>query len=171
MGLPDTHLKTNLHPKGVIVRTPDATVPKRDSLFPEASYSYLPSMYPSHTRLYHHVFIPTCSFAYAVSQRGARKILYEMSVNRYTSEYDNMLRELCDGERGREAKLTCLTTQPALFTHWRPRGMRRKESDIVVGGNEWREKGESRDIRWSVRMNLERWVRGGENEWVDQYPD
>jgi hypothetical protein len=171
MGIPDTRSTADFHAKGLIVRTPDDTVPKTESLYPEASYSFLPNHHPPHTRLYHHAFISTCSFAYAVSQRGARKILYEMSVNEYTSEYDNMLRELCDGERGGEAKLTCLTTQPALFTHWRPRGTKKKESDIALNGNEWREKGESRDIRWSVRLNLERWARGEEDGWMDQYPD
>jgi hypothetical protein len=92
-------------------------------------------------------------------------------VNKYSSEYDNMLRELCDGERGKEAKLTCITTQPALFTHWRPQGPRKKESDIAVSDDAWRGEGESKDIRWSVRMNMERWVRGAVGDWQDQYPD
>jgi hypothetical protein len=65
-----------------------------------------------------------------------------------------MLRELCDREEMREVKLTCLTTQLALFAYWRPRGIKRKESDIRYTREEWREIGKSRNIRQSVRLNL-----------------
>jgi hypothetical protein len=98
---------------------------------------------PSHTRLYHRVSNLTCSFAHAVSQRDVRKILYNLSVIKYTSEYDNMLHDLCDGERGRDAQFTCMTMQPALFTHWRPPGTKEKESDIAGNDDELRQKRES----------------------------
>jgi len=82
-----------------------------------------------------------------------------------------MLREMCDGEEMRGTKLTCLTTQPALFTHWRSRGSRRKESDISSVEDEWREAGWSRNVRWSVRLNMEQLVRGDVDRWTDQWPD
>jgi hypothetical protein len=82
-----------------------------------------------------------------------------------------MLREMCDGESMRSVKLTCLATQPALFTHWWPRGIRKKESDIDGNRDGWREVGESKNIRWSVRMNMEKLIKGETGDWVDQWPD
>lgn len=47
-----------------------------------------------------------------------------------------MLQALCDREEMRKAKLTCLTTQLALFAYWRLRGIKRKESDICYNREE-----------------------------------
>ncbi|KAF2116357.1 hypothetical protein BDV96DRAFT_645684 [Lophiotrema nucula] len=155
------------------IRYTDTTVPARSNLDTNRSGSELIDAYPDHTRVVHHAFIPVCSLAYAVSQRGARRILYELSVRNYTSEYDNMLRELCDGEEMREGKLVCLTAQPAYFSHWRERGWRGKDSDIDVVGDddEWREEGRSVNIRWSVRRNMGVFHEGEAVAWVDQWPD
>lgn len=147
---------THIHARGRVVHTGDVTVPRREVVSTDGGPPTLIVDYPDHTRLTHHVHVPVCSVAYAVSQRGARRILYELSIRNYTSEYNNMLREMCDGEEMRTVKLTCLTTQPALFTHWWPRGIRKKESDIDSNRDGWREVGESKNIRWSVRMNMVR---------------
>lgn len=169
MGIPGG--KSPHHSKGMVVRTPDSTVPIRERLNAQASYGALSSNHPDHTRLVHHAVDPVCSLAYAVSQRGARRILYDLSVKNYTSQYDNMLREMCDGEEMREMKLMCLTTQPPFFTHWRPRGIKNKDSDINRWGEEWRDQGESENIRWSMRLNMGKFVKGEKGGWIDQYPD
>ncbi|KAF1999377.1 glycosyltransferase family 25 protein [Amniculicola lignicola CBS 123094] len=162
---------TTTHPLGRIFY-PDPSVPDIPSVDVSGGTWDLTTFYPPHTRLVHHAYSPVCSLVYAVSQRGARTILYELSIRNFTSAYDNMLRELCDGEDMREGKLVCLSVQPALWTHWRERGRRGKESDIS-GVKGWRERGESRNVRWSVRGNLGRLVRGvgGEGGWWDQWPD
>jgi hypothetical protein len=162
---------TDTHSRGRVVLTPDDTVPIRSKLNTGEEPVTPINGYSNHTRLYHHVHMPVCSLAYAVSQRGARRILYELSVKNYTSEYDNMMREMCDGEEMRGTKLTCLTTQPALFTHWKPRGSKKKESDISSIKDEWRETGWSRNVRWSVRLNMEKLIRGDVDGWTDQWPD
>ncbi|KAF2642570.1 glycosyltransferase family 25 protein [Massarina eburnea CBS 473.64] len=165
---------TTTHSKGIVILHSDSTVPGRRDLTTDLKSDGGPNLlriaYPEHTRLIHHAYRPVCSTAYAVSQRGARKILYELGVRKYTSQFDNQLRELCDGEKMRETRLVCLTSQPSYFSHWRARGREEKDSDIAETKGEWRDKGESVNIRWSVRQNLGRFVRG-EGEWEDQYPD
>jgi hypothetical protein len=140
MDIPTTETVTRS--KGVVMNTPDITVPIRSKISDHYGPPRLQTEYPDHTRLVHHAYIPVCYLAYAVSQRGARRILYELSLRNYTWEHDNMLREQCDGEDMREVKLTCLTTQPALFTHWRPRGIKGKRATSVtmkkIGGRRGR---------------------------------
>ncbi|KAF2205540.1 glycosyltransferase family 25 protein [Delitschia confertaspora ATCC 74209] len=160
---------TDSHSKGRVVHENDKTVPIRGKLHKKYGPPTLQDEYPDHTRIVHHAHAPICSTAYAVSLRGARKILYELSINRYDTEYDNMVRGLCDGVR--ETKLMCLTVQPALFKHWRPRGSMKYQSDISENEDEWREQGRSWNIRWSVHMNFGRLVMGERGGWVDQWPD
>jgi len=160
---------TITHARGRVVQEGDETVPSHEKLSVSGGPGTLLE-YPDHTRLTHHVYVPVCTVAYAVSQRGARRILYELSVRNYTSQFDNMLREMCDGEEMRSVKLTCLTTQPALFMHWYPRGNRKKESSIDDRDG-WREEAGSMNIRWSVRSNMEKLIKGETGDWVDQWPD
>ncbi|KAF1967092.1 hypothetical protein BU23DRAFT_303225 [Bimuria novae-zelandiae CBS 107.79] len=68
------------------------------------------------TRIYHHVHDPACTLAYAVSQRGARRILYKVSQRNETEAVDDVLKALCDGTGGEERNLVCITTQPNLFS-------------------------------------------------------
>lgn len=134
--------------KGRVILTPDPTVAVADIISIDGNTA------DNQTRIYHHVDNPECSLAYAVSQRGARRILYEISSRNETEGFEGVLKELCNGVDGRERKLTCVTTQPSLFSRWRTRN-----------------EGSSEHVRWSVRINMGKYVRGDEREWIDQYPD
>ncbi|KAF2678276.1 glycosyltransferase family 25 protein [Lentithecium fluviatile CBS 122367] len=136
------------HSKGRVVHKNDLTVPLRSKLDMGGGPNTLIGDYPDHTRVILHVDGGVCSTAYAVSQRGARRILWEMSVNRYTSPVDVMLHELCNGQR--ELKLTCLTIT--------------SNSDISHHGDGWRDIGKSSDIRWSMRMNMPEPFKGDTND-------
>lgn len=58
---------------------------------------------------------------------------------------------------------------PQFFEHHRRAGSTKHDSDI--NDNEgFREKAETKNIRWSVQLNMERLVKG-ETEIVDQWPD
>ncbi|KAL5374906.1 hypothetical protein DPSP01_011575 [Paraphaeosphaeria sporulosa] len=131
--------------QGRVVLTPDPFVAVKDTINHDSD------SYPNQTRLFHHTYEPMCSLAYAVSQRGARRILYEAVERNVTEGFDVMLREMCDAAPDSPAKLTCITTQPSLFSRWRD--------------------GRSEHVRWSVRMNMGKYVRGDEREWFDQYPE
>ncbi|KAF2121036.1 hypothetical protein BDV96DRAFT_672175 [Lophiotrema nucula] len=156
---------------GRVVQSNDPTVPSRNYMHGEWESAKFTDDYPDHTRVTHHAKLPLCSHAYAITQRAARVILFELSIERYTDPFDVSLAQLCEGQRGPERKLTCITTQPALFKHWKPRGWVNSASDIANLRDEWKDVAGSEIIRWSVGVNMERLVRGETGDWIDQYPD
>jgi hypothetical protein len=156
----------------------DATVP------PLANVTGLVKFkeYPEHTRWVHVSAAPICTFAYALSQRGARKVLYSLSVNGIHDPYDNALAGMCRrstaslvpnrpaaGDRGLD--LQCVSVTPPLFFHHRPKGSVAGDSDInkvekddtlVKQGKDGkvREKGSTENIVWSTRLNIGNLITG-----------
>lgn len=80
-----------------------------------------------------------------------------------------MLRAWCQGSDGNQQHI-CPGVLPQLFDHHRRAGSKSRDSDISEPNTEVREKAETLNIRWSVRMNLEKMVRG-DMDYEDQYPD
>ncbi|KAM4065909.1 glycosyltransferase family 25 (LPS biosynthesis protein) [Hirsutella rhossiliensis] len=157
-------------PKGRVIRHKDVTVPEKKHL--ESLYIkpfVLKNDYPDHTRAVHHSQWGTCTLGYAISQRGARNILFQLGLKGANAPFDLMLRAFCDGEPGR-GKNKCLTTQPSLMEHYRPVGPYKDESDIKSGVEGFRTEGETKMIRWSVRLNTEKLIKG-EPDLIDKYPD
>ncbi|KAK7755699.1 hypothetical protein SLS62_002310 [Diatrype stigma] len=138
-----------------------------------------------HTRWVHVTGAPICTFAYALSQRGARKVLYALSVDGLKGTFDNELAGICrravaaaadgnqeasnkggDGggeDRGLDAK--CITVTPPLFFHHKAKGPMSGDSDIqTVSNNGVREKGFTENIMWSARNNLQNMILGREME-------
>jgi hypothetical protein len=170
MHFPFQHSKTV--PKGRVIRLGDETVAPRRNLWTINVPFTLKETYPEHTRAYHHVQEGVCTLGYALSQRGARRLLHEVALKDVSHAYDLLLRFFCEGEEGRGAGRQCLTTQPALFHHHRMAGMVSAMSDIGDHGknNEFREKAMTDMVRWSVRLNAEALMEG-RTDFVDQYPD
>ncbi|OAA66697.1 glycosyltransferase family 25 protein [Niveomyces insectorum RCEF 264] len=77
----------------------DPTVPAPASLKPHpfALPDALGTLYPPHTRVVHPASGTLCTQAYAVSQRGARKLLYQFGLASFTTGWDLLLRDWCDG--------------------------------------------------------------------------
>ncbi|ORY15577.1 hypothetical protein BCR34DRAFT_622801 [Clohesyomyces aquaticus] len=152
----------------------------------------LASAYPPHTRIFHRASGgELCTVGYVVSQRGARRILHQFGIKAWNGIFDSELGRWCAGEdpttssgesagetkpqspllhrpskdKGRER--VCLTSQPPIFAHHHPMD---GESDIGGLGGGYATKYETKYLRHSVRMNLEKIVRG-EKELVDQWPD
>lgn len=163
----------------------DATVPPLDKITGIVDFK----AHPERTRWIHVTGAPICSFAYALSQRGARKILYDMSVDKLSGPFDNALAGLCrravgswsrmtrgeavEGDRGLDAK--CLSVTPPLFFHHKAKGLVSADSDIqdYGGGSgegddqpppEMRERGSTENIVWSARLNLFNMLAGREME-------
>ncbi|KAH6635969.1 hypothetical protein F5144DRAFT_591275 [Chaetomium tenue] len=156
-------------PKARIIRAADATVAPPKNLWTFNIPFTLKKDYPPHTRAYHHVQEGVCTLGYAVSQKGARKLLYEVGLKGVDAAFDLLLRYYCEGEKGRAAGRQCLTTQPGLFQHHRPAGPASAMSDIGDHGDGWRERGMTDMVRWSVRLNAEVLLEGG-TEFGDQFP-
>jgi GR25 family glycosyltransferase involved in LPS biosynthesis len=157
--------------RGRVVHYDDETVPENEWL-KIMDQEYDPRLiHPHHSRVTHHVMGQICSLGYAVSQRGARRILYEMGVKKFDAPFDIMLRDICEGVNGRPKGAVCMTVEPQLFQHHRPVGLSKYISDISNHADEGIiDKPSTDNIRWSVRMNLPRLVLG-ETTMDDQYPD
>lgn len=171
VGLED-NLKANISPKFTIRQ--DDTVPH----YKRVSHLVDWSAYPSSTRLVHRTAAPICSFAYAISQSAARKILYALSIEGLSMHFDNALAQLCRDAaynigRQRQAgyNLQCFSVNPTIIFHHKAKGRTIRDSDIENHGEDGavREKGISESIKWSMRLNLKNILTGRALE--QQFPD
>ncbi|KAG9251697.1 family 25 glycosyltransferase [Emericellopsis atlantica] len=125
--------------------------------------------YPPGTRIVHRTAAPICSFAYAVSQRGARRLLHALSIEGLSMAFDNSLAQLCrdavfDLARGQEQHyvMKCISINPTTMFHHKSKGLLSGDSDIQNHGQggEMREKGFTESIMWSTRLNLKNLLTG-----------
>lgn len=87
-------------PLGIITINDDETVPAPRHLRPHPfadRLDRLAMLHPPRTRAVHAAQGTTCTLGYAVSQSGARKLLWRFGVDTFTTGFDLMLRDLCDG--------------------------------------------------------------------------
>lgn len=153
--------------------TNDVTVPPPDKTTGLIDFHAFP-----YTRFVHITAAPICTFAYALSRAGARKVLFDLSVDHLTGAYDNALARLCQrsvsavgqvepgpgsNDRGLDAK--CLSVTPPVFFHHKAKGLVSSDSDIQsTGSTDVREKGTTENIMWSVRNNIRNMIMGTEME-------
>ncbi|KAK4152176.1 hypothetical protein C8A00DRAFT_44724 [Chaetomidium leptoderma] len=170
----------------------DMTVPSPKHLKPHpfALQDAFAEQYPPHTRVVHASSGTTCTQAYAVSQQGARKLLWRFGLQTLTTGWDLMLRDWCDGlftgaadpdtaaaaDAGVDSGQSrgppvCVTVQPPLFSHHYGKGA---ASDIMApGGGFVNSKKEMTPyVRVSVRLNMERLLegQGGQEQWEEEEP-
>lgn len=156
-------------PLGRVEITDDPTVPETQHLDPQFGGREYIDQYPAHTRIVSHVRGNYCTLGYAVSQQGARKILYEMAIHAFTGPTDLMLHQVCGDTDGR-IRLTCLSVQPQLFQHHRPLGDKSAFSDI---SNVWSGQNKlafTRNVRWSTHLNFGK-LLAGKTDYVDLFKD
>ncbi|POS70412.1 hypothetical protein DHEL01_v211193 [Diaporthe helianthi] len=145
--------------RGAVVREKDATVPQPSSIhtWDDGGHARFRSSYPAHSRVTHHELDAVCTFAYGVSQAGARRILYDLGLWKMDDPFDLGLRQFCDGTFEHQRHV-CLTTQPSLFSHFE-----KMEGSQLDHEKTW-------NIRWSARENLVK-LLDGEASYDDQWPD
>ena len=159
---PDQHI-----PQARFTVSDDETVPLWKYNNSGKGYAEKPEgEYPEHSRVVHHARRMICTFAYAVSARGARRLLYDLGVSAFKDPFDVALAIWC------EKKGTCLTVQPQLVSLYRAPGAFNKDSDIHPNGpkDKVRKKGNSPYIRQSVKINMGHLVEE-DGELEDQFPD
>jgi hypothetical protein len=159
-------------PRGQVIKWNDVTVPEPQHLLDHEDALLPVVRYPPHSRVVHHHRYGVCSLAYAVTQKTARQMLYDMGIKVLEAPFDLMLRYFCQGTETHDAH-TCITVQPQLFNHHRPAGKTAADSDINDPNGDkstLREKASTKIIRWSTRLNLPKLLRG-ERNFEDQYPD
>ncbi|KAL3417727.1 lps glycosyltransferase [Phlyctema vagabunda] len=133
-----------------------------ETVAPKTQQGWLKALadYPEKTRIVHRAGAPICTFGYAVSYRGAQKILFALGIKAGSNlAIDNSLAYLC---RDGFLDMKCFSVEPQLFQHHRPAGSVSKDSDINGGAdpNVVREKGFTEMIVWSARLNLEQLIKG-----------
>jgi hypothetical protein len=155
-------------PKARVIRHSDKTVPKKNHLSSLNSPFSLVDNFPHHTRAIHYSQEGTCSRGYAISRKGARKLLYEVGLRDVTDAFHIMLRFFCEGLRGM-AMNQCLTTQPGLFQRHRPAGATSDRSEVGEQSDDFSETSMTDMIRWSVRLNVHA-LADGRKDYKDQFP-
>jgi hypothetical protein len=161
-----------LLPKGRVLHLNDDTVPQKQYLFSVTPPLTLADDYPQHTRAVNHVQDGVCTSGYAVSQRGAQKLLLEVGLMDVERPVDVLLALFCTQANGRETDKVCLGVQPGLFQHHRPAGPGGAASDIDTsdGAKAAKEHASTDMLRWSTIMNAHVLLDGGHEFW-DQLPD
>ncbi|KAF8866244.1 hypothetical protein BDZ45DRAFT_710845 [Acephala macrosclerotiorum] len=139
---------------------PDITVPP-----PQNTHGFQNFTAEPHTGWVHVTGGPICTFAYVLSLSGARKVLFDRSVDHLAGSFDNALAGLCrwGREEGRLG-MRCLSVTPPIFVHHKAKGRVMGDSDIqgFSGGGEIREKGYIENVVWSARDNIRELILGRE---------
>jgi hypothetical protein len=147
----------------------DVTVPELQHVNIELGDYQIKEQYPAHTRVVSRARVNSCTLGHAFSQKGARLFLYELALKELSDYTDMGFRYMCDGVGGRPLA-TCLTVQPQLFQHHRPRGLKSSQSDIDDHGKDFNEHAQTANVRWSTRVNFPRLV-AGRTDFHDMWPD
>ncbi|RFU28210.1 hypothetical protein B7463_g8131, partial [Scytalidium lignicola] len=158
------HCGETLHPR----ENTTYVISDDETVAPKAHQSWLKALknYPEGTRIIHKAGAPICTFAYAVSYKGAQKIMAASAVNGRSMPYDNELAFFCKDEA---LGVKCVSVEPMLFMHHKAAGKVNKDSDIQYGDpNEEREKGVTDQIVISTRLNIEKLITGS-TDWVMQW--
>ncbi|KPI45272.1 uncharacterized protein AB675_2732 [Cyphellophora attinorum] len=109
----------------------------------------------SHTRLVFSQSYGVCTTAYAVSQSGARKMLYHLGLQPFNAPLDLALSDMC---KNKSSAFNCIGVWPPLIGVYRAAG--RWSSDIEAGGGGEVAVAHAERIVYSARMNVERLLRG-----------
>ena len=125
-----------------------------------ANYGDIPDMspYDNTTRILFFTAGNTCTYSYALSYRGAAKILKYLSMDVFNKPIDFGLREMCEK---RERGFTCISVFPQIFGEHKPAGAKERDSDIdQQNRSSVRAKGYSHNIVHSTRLNVEHLIDG-----------
>jgi len=140
-----------------------------ETVAPKAHQGWLKGLkdMPEGTRMVHAAGAPICTFGYAISLRGAQKILWWLAMKGGDNlAIDNGLAFLC---RDRSLNIKCYSVEPQLFNHHRPAGSVSKDSDIISNDPAViRDKGVTDMIVLSARLNIEQMITGSE-DYVKQW--
>lgn len=149
------------HDNRTFVTEQGATVPRRHRRWSLVSHLD-DTAYPEQTRIIYPTSGAVCTAAYAVSQRGAQKLL-ERLQDAYR-EIDLTLADYC------KQGVRCIGVWPPLIGVHRPMGSTSKDSDREDKQGGYRLQGYSDDIVFDVRQNLNK-LFTGKTDYVPQWPE
>ena len=170
------HCGSNVDPSDprafVISHDPTVAPPekRRGAAHPDMSpWESLPNAQGT-TRIVFKAASGVCTAAYAVSLRGAEKMLYHMSMLPFNAPVDWGLGNMC---REKWSNFSCIAPYPMLIGVYRPAGNTSKWSNIVYGDESQsgiEERDSSENIVFSTRMNIDN-LLAGRNVFESQFPE
>ncbi|KAL5691837.1 hypothetical protein EMGR_006520 [Emarellia grisea] len=111
------------------------------------------------TRFLYRAEMGCCTYGYAVTREGAKKILAALSVDRLDCAVDNAMSDLCAGTNGRR-QLKCFATFPNLIGTYRHAGPASRDSDINGGDDASWHEAQAWNMVYSTRLNIHQLVAG-----------
>ncbi len=127
--------------------------------------------YPDSTRLVFRTGQGLCVYSYALSYRGAQKLLLNENNRKRFVSFDLSMEKLCGSGSSTESgnpdggwvdDFVCLSVYPQIIDSHKPAGSTARDSDINTAGDvEDRERGYTFNILRSVRMNLDKLIAWG----------
>lgn len=111
-----------------------------------------------------------CTFGYAVTQRGAKKILASLSLDHMEVPVDIGMSELCAGDSGRP-RVECYAPFPNLVGTYRFKGPAYRNSDVVSNDDKNSQEEHAENMIYSTRRNIHRLVSGERtvfSQWGDE---
>ncbi|PYI00551.1 LPS glycosyltransferase, partial [Aspergillus sclerotiicarbonarius CBS 121057] len=127
-------------------------------------------LYPeTSTRFIYRAEMGCCTYGYAVTKRGAERILAALAVDRLVAAVDNSMADMCGGKDGRP-QIECYAPFPNMIGTYKAAGLASKDSDIHNGSeDEWHE-AQAWNLMYSTRLNIHRLV-AGEDTVLAQYDE
>lgn len=126
------------------------------------------SDYPDSTRLVFRQGSGLCVYSYALSYRGAQKLLLNENNRKRFAAFDNSLDALCasgnkrrgaNKDGGWQADFKCFSMYPTLVDSHKPPGLESRDSDIATMEDEYRDYGYTFNIVRSTRINLQKLIK------------
>ncbi|OJJ68473.1 hypothetical protein ASPBRDRAFT_184132 [Aspergillus brasiliensis CBS 101740] len=116
-------------------------------------------IYPeTSTRFIYRADMGCCTYGYAVTRRGAERILAALAVDRLVAAVDNSMADMCGGKDGR-SQIECYAPFPNIIGTYKAAGLASKDSDIREGSDDWHE-AQAWNLMYSTRLNIHRLVAG-----------
>ncbi|KAI4208920.1 MAG: hypothetical protein LQ351_008093 [Letrouitia transgressa] len=165
-----SHTSTTDHRRFVISNDPSTTPPNH-----RTNFGGVPDMspYDNTTRIVFMNSGGTCLYSYALSYRGAQKMIFYNSMNYQDHPIDFGINDLC---KLPERNFKCVGIFPQIVDNHRAAGTRGKDSDISKIGEDKgeRKQGFSYNIVTSVRMNAGKLIDGDMDgltpQWAEELP-
>jgi hypothetical protein len=154
------HCGSRANPEGRrFVLQNDPTVPLKSDLHTPAGSPEPNRVWEDEpgTRIMYRTGDGVCSWTYAVSFKGAQRLVNAMSIEPFNEGFDEGLGHLC----GRGV-LKCTHVYPPIFGAHAPAGAVSKESDITGdrAGDGVRLKGRTHNVLYSTRLNIKNLLAG-----------
>lgn len=152
------------------VMTNDKTVPPPNH---RVNFGTIPDMspYDNNTRIMYFSKGSICTYSYALSYRGAQKILKYLSMDVYNKPIDFGLHDMCTKA---SRKFKCIGVFPQLVGEAKSAGSSLKDSDIWGVDNGDRPTGFSYNIVYSTRLNanaiIDRSLENVTSQWPEDTP-